>query len=1506
MAGYISMDSVSDIKMNGVDVEKITQGLNTLWEKNVIEPFNVKNISQSVATVDWNTGADNRNLEYSEDKTTWTSVPYADGKYTLTIPVGKKYYVQGNSRNFGGWWGSDQDVEISGYVLSLHYPTMEQPSNQGVSYPHLFSKNKNGTADSKLHFNFARLKLPVRRCNGYAYDCAFKGCLSITELKYDIFYTDSTITTDQNNFQNMFQNCTNLRRVDGFTFARFTNFGAWSELNGTFQGCTSLEYVWDGLFDTTVTPSTSYYRDVTCTNMFSDCRSLVHPPKLPAVRGSNTFGNMFANCISLTNETTQRILPNYDGIGTQGGEYACGAKFKGMFYGCTGLTSMHDLSSYTMGSYGSFYFYQMYYGCTGITSIDAAKMPGGVATANCFREMFRGCTGITSVPSGFIKPTNTEESCYQEMFRDCTGLTTIPSDLLPSTTLSKSCYAYMFYGCNHLTAIPSGFMSPTTVAEGCCQSMFENCSALTTIPSGLLPALTMAKNCYHSMFRSCTVLANVPYDLLPATTVAEGCYTLMFQYSYHGFTGLHLGATDIGTTAFANWMFFDCPISQLDVDFKEWTSATTEWVLRTSNRGTFTKYEALPEIYDISHIPVGWTVVNKYASESPTITHDASNVIIVNNTYNSGGVIYYTTDGSTPTNASSVYSQPFPAVLGQTIKAICIYRNIVSDVASWTVAATQLPAPTISGKASGVVITNNDATGDSTVYYTTDGSTPTSSSTLYTAPFSVAVETTVKAICIATSGILFTPSDVADKTMYEYTSLDFIHNETMSQDASSSYAINTGVTFDETVKFRYKGQFAYHQGGIVVGVDDNIRWFMTGNSLYYDYGERDNAAFDFITPPMLDLTVGNKYTYDNNTGRYLFNVTPRSGGSGNIIVDCTSFKLHSLEIWKTINNVETLVFSGHAAYLNGEYGLFDEVSKTLLGNSNITIVGEPMQYLYFEDRSGAANTITCTKTGDQAEWLSLEYSTDRETWSTYDLTQPLTIPANGRVYLRGSNTIGFGKDNSNYHSFTCSGNYALGGDLFSIMDGSLFAYPSRFATKTFYQSTTLVDISQLDFGSKKILATDFIQMFGECTSLVSLPNTIEVSYASTIDFSTHTSQFTQMFQYDPIANFPTFPNINTIGRDGMYCMNQSLDASPNTSLEFVDLSNITTLYYRGLRRAFRNASNLEVVKIGISAWPDFVDSAASDYNATSEWLYNVHSTGVFCKNSTLPVMRGDNYIPNNWSIADLNGKLYAPVITDNNGVVTIAEGGGGSSCSIYYTTDNTTPDTTSTLYTQPFARPANSVIKAIAVYSGNLASLVTNSDVAADYPITEMKFVRNTSMEANAASSKAITLLNTIQGDLEFRYKGQYAYDQSNGIVFTTGLIGNVGKHLWYMSGDKVYYKVGGGVKKQVNYNYKNVDMLDLTAIFSIFNDNYTYDNNTQTYVYRDASGGMMNGKLNIDVTSFKLHSIQIWDKNNRVLLFDGVAAMYNGQYGIYDKVSATLKTNSSITMVGEPYVQQV
>ena len=583
-------------------------------------------------------------------------------------------------------------------------------------------------------------------------------------------------------------------------------------------------------------------------------------------------------------------------------------------------------------------------------------------------------------------------------------------------------------------------------------------------------------------------------------------------------------------------------------------------------------------------------------------------------------------------------------------------------------------------------------------------------------------------------------------------------------------------------------------------------------------------------------------------------------------------------------------------YINGR-----AVKAVAVNGQNVKAIGDGVNtlweqaqpnYFYFEDRSGEANAISIIKTGDTAEWLALEYSTDKETWTTWDFSQTLTLPANGKVYLKGNNTYGFGKDNSNYHTFTCTGNYALGGDLFSIMDDSLDTYPTRFGSRAFNGSTTLVDISQLVFGNRKMVGLVFTWMFQNCTSLTSLPNEIGVSYPSGTDLSSATSHFLQMFQTSPISNYPTFPNITAIGKSGMYRIALTTTQIPNTSLKYLNLSNITTLYNSALYLSFGHCQSLEVVKLGISTWPNFADSTASDYNATYQWLVDVHSTGVFCKNSTLPVTRGDNYIPNNWSIADLNGKLYAPVITENGGTITIAEAEGGASCQIYYTTDGTTPTTNSTLYTQPFAVAAGTTVKAIAHYNGQSAALVTDSDVT-EYTtssVTYYSYIHNQTVGTGDTNHRIDTGILPTTSTV-FRFKGKFVgYDQGGVWVGTQGSSDSNDYRFFYAN--SYYFDWNSGRLSGGKLN--NGDIIDVTC------SNYRmYDNVNDRVI---SSGSTQNSvpqyNILVDVGSLWVKSLEIWD--NGVLVFDGRAAELNGSVGLYDSVSGTLFTNSNLTIVGE------
>jgi hypothetical protein len=135
-------------------------------------------------------------------------------------------------------------------------------------------------------------------------------------------------------------------------------------------------------------------------------------------------------------------------------------------------------------------------------------------------------------------------------------------------------------------------------------------------------------------------------------------------------------------------------------------------------------------------------------------------------TATSGATIRYTTDGSTPTASSPVYSAPFSVSQTMTIRAIAMKAGMEnSTVASATytiVAATPTFNPPGGSYLLPQMVAISSTTPGATIYYTTDGSTPTTASTQYTDPFLVGLgTTTIKAIAVKPG---LSPSAVASAT----------------------------------------------------------------------------------------------------------------------------------------------------------------------------------------------------------------------------------------------------------------------------------------------------------------------------------------------------------------------------------------------------------------------------------------------------------------------------------------------------------------------------------------------------------------------------------------------------------------------------------------------------------------------------------------------------------------------------------------------------------------------
>ena len=133
----------------------------------------------------------------------------------------------------------------------------------------------------------------------------------------------------------------------------------------------------------------------------------------------------------------------------------------------------------------------------------------------------------------------------------------------------------------------------------------------------------------------------------------------------------------------------------------------------------------------------------------------------------SGATIYYTTDGSTPSSLSAAYSSPIVIDKSVTIKAIAYKNTLTSPVTTATYTILIPPTAPLVSPAGGSFsnpqqVTLNCPTEGAAIHYTLDDTTPTENSPLYSEPFTIGTDTTVKVIA------------VKDGLVYDVTSASFM------------------------------------------------------------------------------------------------------------------------------------------------------------------------------------------------------------------------------------------------------------------------------------------------------------------------------------------------------------------------------------------------------------------------------------------------------------------------------------------------------------------------------------------------------------------------------------------------------------------------------------------------------------------------------------------------------------------------------------------------------------
>lgn len=220
----------------------------------------------------------------------------------------------------------------------------------------------------------------------------------------------------------------------------------------------------------------------------------------------------------------------------------------------------------------------------------------------------------------------------------------------------------------------------------------------------------------------------------------------------------------------------------------KYNSGATRFACYTSGQAAITLYKSPREVQEL--------IANPTFNPDEGTFFNSVDVTLACET--DGTTIYYTLDGTDPTDASTAYTEAIHITETTTVKAIAIKNSASSEIVSATytisnieTVATPVIAPDAGNYNEPQQITITCATDEALIYYTTDGTDPTAESTLYTEPFTLSASATVKAVAVKEG---YNNSDIASAV---YTMPIFLENlaAVYSTENHAQYRILGDVTF---------------------------------------------------------------------------------------------------------------------------------------------------------------------------------------------------------------------------------------------------------------------------------------------------------------------------------------------------------------------------------------------------------------------------------------------------------------------------------------------------------------------------------------------------------------------------------------------------------------------------------------------------------------------------------------------------------------------------------------
>jgi hypothetical protein len=301
-------------------------------------------------------------------------------------------------------------------------------------------------------------------------------------------------------------------------------------------------------------------------------------------------------------------------------------------------------------------------------------------------------------------------------------------------------------------ATPGATIYYTTDGTTPTTSSTKYAGAITVSSSETVNAIAVASGLGNSAVGSAVYTLNLPLTQTPAISVATGTYTSVQTVKISdGTIGSKIYYTIDGSTPTTSSTLYKTPLSVSASETLNAIAFATGYAPSTMATATYT-----------INLTVNPPTFSPAAGTFTTI----QKVTLADTT--AGAAIYYTTNGSAPTTSSTLYSGPIAVNSSETINAIGALTGYANSSVATAVYTLNLPptaTPVISLETGTYTVsqpvTITDSTTGAVIYYTTDGTTPTASSSVYSGPLTLSASETLNAIA---SAVGYSPSPVATST----------------------------------------------------------------------------------------------------------------------------------------------------------------------------------------------------------------------------------------------------------------------------------------------------------------------------------------------------------------------------------------------------------------------------------------------------------------------------------------------------------------------------------------------------------------------------------------------------------------------------------------------------------------------------------------------------------------------------------------------------------------------